>query len=97
MGLNSNGLRASYGRDRAVRGRMQRHYRVRTGTVRGQRAEPFHVTAELSFRWDAAKSARSGTTEEDVLTNLLGAFQRPAEHHAAVATARRVPGRYVAS
>ena len=68
-----------------------------SGTVRGQRAEPFHVTAELSFRWDAAKSARSGTTEEDVLTNLLGAFQRPAEHHAAVATARRVPGRYVAS
>jgi hypothetical protein len=38
----------------------------------GQEAEPFHVAASLSWRWDALATARSVTTEEDMLTEVLG-------------------------
>lgn len=38
----------------------------------GQHAEPFHVTAALEFRWDALQTARTTTTEEDMLHELLG-------------------------
>jgi hypothetical protein len=38
----------------------------------GQHAEPFHVTAALKFRWDALQTARTNTTEEDLLRELLG-------------------------
>lgn len=38
----------------------------------GQHAEPFHVTAALEFRWDALQTARTNTTEEDMLNELLG-------------------------
>lgn len=37
-----------------------------------QWAEPFHVTATLSWRWGAALAARSATSEEDLLTEILG-------------------------
>jgi hypothetical protein len=40
--------------------------------VGGQEAEPFHVGASLSWRWDALLTARSATTEEDMLTEVLG-------------------------
>ncbi len=36
------------------------------------RPEPFHVSAKLSWRWDALASARTSTTEEDMLTTLFG-------------------------
>ena len=32
----------------------------------------FYITAELSWRWDALLSARFATTEDDLLTELLG-------------------------
>jgi hypothetical protein len=32
----------------------------------------FYVTATLSWRWDAALSARSATAEEDLLVEILG-------------------------
>lgn len=38
----------------------------------GQEAEPFRVSAALSWRWDALLAARSATTEEDMLTEVLG-------------------------
>jgi hypothetical protein len=37
-----------------------------------QQARPFYVTATLNWEWDAALAARSATTEEDLLTELLG-------------------------
>ena len=37
-----------------------------------QHAEPFHVTAALEFRWGALQTARTNTTEEDLLQELLG-------------------------
>ena len=37
-----------------------------------QHAEPFHVTTALEFRWDALQTARTNTTEEDLLQELLG-------------------------
>jgi hypothetical protein len=39
---------------------------------RGARAEPFHMTTEISFRWDPVESARTYTTEEDLLSDLFG-------------------------
>lgn len=39
---------------------------------RGQPPGPFHVTAQLSFRWDALLTARARTTEDDVLHEVLG-------------------------
>ena len=35
-------------------------------------AEPFHVGATISFRWDPFDAARSYTCEEDLLTELFG-------------------------
>jgi hypothetical protein len=34
--------------------------------------EPFTITAQLSCRWDALNTARTATTEEDMLAELLG-------------------------
>ena len=50
--------------DRAYKVYMPMHHRNQTG--------PFHVTIELSWRWDALQSARTATTEEDLLVALLG-------------------------
>lgn len=36
------------------------------------RAKPFYITARLSWQWDALHSARTATTEEDMLVELLG-------------------------
>lgn len=33
---------------------------------------PFHVSGSISWRWDSLHAARSATTEEDLLTELLG-------------------------
>ena len=37
-----------------------------------QEIRPFYVTATLSWEWDAALTARSATTEEDLLIEVLG-------------------------
>ena len=50
-----------------------RCYEVSVSPLGGGRdAEPFLVTAGLSWRWDALQEARTATTEEDLLTTLLG-------------------------
>lgn len=43
-----------------------------TGILFPQRAEPFHVSATVGFLWDPFEAARSYTTEEDLLTEVLG-------------------------
>jgi hypothetical protein len=51
---------------------MNRTYRIYVSIPDARRARPFHVTATLSWRWDALHAARSATTEEDLLTELFG-------------------------
>lgn len=53
-------------------GSMDRRYSVGLLPHGGQDSEPFHVTAALEFRWDALQTARTHTTEEDMLTELFG-------------------------
>jgi len=52
-------------------GHMDRRY---TAYVRdlGSSPEPFHISCKLSWRWDVLQSARTSTTEEDMLTQLHG-------------------------
>ncbi len=38
----------------------------------GQHAAPFHVSAALEYRWDALQTARTASTEEDMIQELLG-------------------------
>ena len=51
---------------------LDREYEVCVGPLGGQDAEPFYVTAVLSWSWDALHEARTTTTEEDMLTTLFG-------------------------
>ena len=51
--------------------RLSRHYEISVEPL-GQDAKPLFVTAGLSWRWDALQEARTATTEEDMLTSLLG-------------------------
>ena len=44
-----------------------------------QPVEPFHVTALVSFQWNPFESARTYTTEEDLVTELLGRDEDPSE------------------
>jgi hypothetical protein len=49
-----------------------RTYEITVTPGGAQRAGPFHVTATLGWRWGAALAARSVTSEEDLLTEILG-------------------------
>jgi hypothetical protein len=51
---------------------LSRRYSVRVTPYGGQDAEPFYVTAHLSWRWDAIEAARAATSEEDFLTQVVG-------------------------
>ncbi len=51
---------------------MDRRCEVYVEPIGGQGVKPFHVTAALSWRWNSELTARSDTTEEDLLTALLG-------------------------
>lgn len=52
--------------------RMERRYSVGILPHGGQDSEPFHVAGTLDFRWDALQTARTATTEEDMLAELFG-------------------------
>ena len=54
---------------------MDRRYQVFARCPDPLSPEPFHVSCRLSWRWDALHSARSSTTEEDMLTELTGRDQ----------------------
>jgi len=56
-----------------------RYYEIIVGHDTVQRARPFHVTAILSHRWSPFESARSYTTEEDLVTELFGRKTRPSK------------------
>jgi hypothetical protein len=51
---------------------MDREYKVVVEPFGGQDAAPFHVTAKMSWTWDALITARSRSIEEDTLVELLG-------------------------
>jgi hypothetical protein len=53
-------------------GTMARRWKVYLAGSSTTSAEPFYVTAKLSFNWNPYDSARSYTCEEDLLTELLG-------------------------
>jgi hypothetical protein len=53
-------------------GSLDRSYEVFIEPLGGQDAEPWFVTAHLEWRWEALHSARTATTEEDLLVELLG-------------------------
>ena len=53
-------------------GHMSRTYEAYVGLGGTRRVEPFDVTAKLSWTWDALHCARTNTTEEDLLAELLG-------------------------
>ena len=56
---------------------LDRTYLVRVEPPQEQDSRPFHVVAELSWRWTALHSARSATSEEDAVTELLGTQAPP--------------------
>lgn len=51
---------------------LDRKYASHVEPLGGQDAAPFHVTAKLSWTWDALHTARSATIEEDVVTEMFG-------------------------
>jgi len=51
---------------------LDRIHRITVEPIGGQDAEPFLVTASLSWRWSALHTARTNTTEEDVVTEMFG-------------------------
>jgi len=51
---------------------MSRGYSINVSLRSVQRAGPFRIIAGLSWKWDAALSARTATTEEDLLVEVLG-------------------------
>jgi hypothetical protein len=52
--------------------RMSRAYSLLVSLGDGRGTEPFYTTANLEWQWDASHSARSATTEEDLLMEVLG-------------------------
>jgi hypothetical protein len=51
---------------------MSRAYSLYVSLGGGHGARPFYTTAELEWNWNATLSARSATTEEDLLIEVLG-------------------------
>lgn len=61
-----------YPREQVEMRSMDRTFEVQVeGVTRGERG-PIHVSASISWRWDALQTARTRTREEDVLRELLG-------------------------
>lgn len=51
---------------------MHRKVRSVVETFGRQDNPPFHISAVFEYRWDALNSARTATTEEDIMSELLG-------------------------
>jgi hypothetical protein len=51
---------------------LDRTYEVHVEPLGGQDAEPFWVSASISFRWDSLSTARTAAREEDILMMLFG-------------------------
>lgn len=50
---------------------LDRTYLVRVEPPQGQDSRPFHVVAELSWRWSALQTARSRYGDDELVTELL--------------------------
>lgn len=50
---------------------LDRMYTAYVEPLGGQDAPPFHVTAELSWKWDGLNTVRGTTRDEDVLSEML--------------------------
>lgn len=55
----------------------ERHWEAYVWRSVPQRAEPFHISAKISFKWNPFNAARGYTCEEDLLTELFGRNNRP--------------------
>ena len=51
---------------------MDRSYEIFVEPETGQQAEPFFVTVKFGFVWSALNSARTRTTEEEILSEMVG-------------------------
>jgi hypothetical protein len=51
---------------------LDRVYTHSVAPLGGQDAAPFHVTAQLSWRWDSLTNVRGTLRDEDVLSEMLG-------------------------
>ena len=49
-----------------------RTFTIYVEPAKPRRGSPFHVSGTVSWLWDALQEARTATTEEDMLTELLG-------------------------
>ena len=49
-----------------------RHWKFYVMSGAPQKAEPFHISAEIGFDWSPFNEARAYTCEEDLLTELIG-------------------------
>jgi hypothetical protein len=54
---------------------LDREHKIYVEPLGGQDAPPFHITATLSWSWHALQTARAGTKDEDVLSEMLGRDQ----------------------
>jgi hypothetical protein len=52
--------------------RLDRSYSVHVEPLGGQDAVPFHVTAELSWDWQATNTVRGSRTDAELLSEMLG-------------------------
>ncbi len=53
-------------------GSMARRYQVRLIGAGVAQVEPYTISVRLDWQWDALQAARTRTTEEDVITAILG-------------------------
>jgi hypothetical protein len=54
-----------------------RRWQVYIVRAAAPRTEPFHVSAEVGFAWTPVNAARAYTSEEDLLTQIIGRRRRP--------------------
>src|ERR1700730_6011406 len=54
-----------------------RRWKVHIISAAPRSAEPFQVSAEISFEWTPVDAARAYTCEEDLLMQLIGRRRRP--------------------
>jgi hypothetical protein len=72
-GLRASGLRGTHSEEETIDLRcLDRRWQGYVHPHAGQDAEPWFVTARVAWRWSALQSARTATTEEDLLTELFG-------------------------
>lgn len=76
--LVASGLQRYHGEEETIELRsLDRRYQCFAEPHVGQDAEPWFVTTRLAWRWSSLQSARTATTEEDLLTELFDRDESP--------------------